>query len=942
MYWLAGGWKWPVLGIVLFLFTFGYLGLLSIFYILCIIAGGLVIAFYHGRQLSITSLQAGNIDLCRSRSGVLKVMKCMENMTKIKNFDKRMTGASVIDEALQEVLGCAMRDYIKSWYRQVSDHDGFLLDIRQCVQKIAITFASRSKDVDWMPYFTQRFVDDFASHIRLYRRAQERVKISPREDGYEKEIETAFFDLEYNMEKMCRDLVSTSPEDERQYLQDLSEVLLYLLLPTEDFQNKTFRYILREVLVNGILIPTVDLVSDPDYMNQNMSWLCKETTFSNETFLNVLKSSDDIAELEAVKEITEQNIAKWRSQDTGGSDDSVVKQNLNSLLFVKSICEGRIKRIQVGVEDPELCHDISEFCRAKNIFVLSLDEIIENNIALAVFIEFMNSVSGQQYLFFYLNVEGFRAAAEQQISAAHQQAMGGTALEADLESLRRAAMIIHDQYLSDKATSKIRIEADIIKRTVLKIKSKNLSEDVFDEVQAKVYQILHGEQYYESFLQSNVYMKLLQELGLMTDSKSEDGDNLSLDDDISTKSGSSIGNEEYGCDNPDDGVGTAGDTLMSAYISQTGIVKESDKSGKSYAVFAIRVTRKQLEDEDIQEVYRRYSDFHDLNMLVQEKFPELQGPHLPGKTVLKQMSKDFLEKRRKALDNYLQTLLNKDLWEQYHGLKELVLKFLAPGLWEKHKSELARKMDTIVNPLRTSVKKVVSNDGSFVDGLGKFIKGEGSVSGTDRRAGQDSKVGAGIDLEGDENIPLRIMLLLMDEVIDLRQKNQWLRRRIVAILRQLIKAAFGDRINKKIVEHVDWMTSAEQMAEYVKTFRDSFWPGGVLAEPQPPRSLNTKMRTRVACKAKMLGSVPDEMRTLMGTETIKLGVTRIFDMFQNKSLNKRLVYVCLEGVVQTLFPENKFIDLFEKLHSRSKRQFTKDYVDKPEMDSVIRKRPVRR
>ena len=47
-------------------------------------------------------------------------------------------------------------------------------------------------------------------------------------------------------------------------------------------------------------------------------------------------------------------------------------------------------------------------------------------------------------------MQGFRAAAGQQISAAHQRAMDGVAQEADLESLRRAAMIIHDQYLSDK------------------------------------------------------------------------------------------------------------------------------------------------------------------------------------------------------------------------------------------------------------------------------------------------------------------------------------------------------------------------------------------------------------------------------------------------------------------------------------------------------------
>ena len=51
-------------------------------------------------------------------------------------------------------------------------------------------------------------------------------------------------------------------------------------------------------------------------------------------------------------------------------------------------------------------------------------------------------------------------------------------------------------------------------------------------------------------------------------------------------------------------------------------------------------------------------------------------------------------------------------------------------------------------------------------------------------------------LQGADNIPLRIMLLMLDEVFDLRHKNQWLRRRIVAILRQLIKATFGDMINR--------------------------------------------------------------------------------------------------------------------------------------------------
>ncbi|XP_078321983.1 sorting nexin-13-like isoform X2 [Crassostrea virginica] len=914
---LEDGWKWPALGLFLFLVTFGSVGLLSLGYVICILMGGLVMTLYYGRQLSKAALIAELPDLTRSKPGILTVVNRMESSPKGKNFDRRMTGASVIDDAINEVLSHAIRDYIKSWYRQVSDHDGFVLDIRQCVQKLTITFASRTKDVDWMPFFSQRLVDDFASHLRLYRRAREHANVPPTDELYKEQVQSAFFDLEVAMEKdKCRDLVCLNPEAEKQYLQNLSEVLLFLLLPPDDFQNKTFRYILREVLVNGILIPTIEMLSDPDYLNQYVAWLCKDGSFTNENFLTVIKSSHLVEELEAVKEITEQNIAKWRSQDTGGADDAVIKQKLNSLLFVKNICEGRIRRIQEGsLDDIEEAPDI---CRAQNIFVLSLDEIIDSNIALAVFIEFMTNVCGQQYLFFYLNVEGFRTAAGQQIMAAHQRAMNGVSTEADLESLRRAAMIIYDQYLSDKASSRIKLESDIVKRTLQKIKSKNISEDLFDEAQSKVYQILHSEQYYEVFLQSTVYHKMLQEMGLSKPDRSEDGDTSSLDEvpriiwfPMEDSS------EETSLPRSRSDSPVTMDTNITAFISQTGIVKESDKnSGKTYAVFAVRATKICGDEEEVSETYRRYSDFHDLHMLIQEKFPDFQSPQLPGKTMLKNMNKDFLEKRKKSLNTYLQILMKPENWVRYPGMKELVLKFVAPGLWEKHKSELARKMDTIVNPIRSSVKTVgraVSTD-SLADGLGKVFKSDSS----DRRSLDSGKVADGLDGDAD-NIPLRVMLLLMDEVFDLREKNTWLRRRIVAVLKQLIKVTFGDSINKKIVDYVDFMTSAEQMAEYVRKFKMSFWPGGSLAEPRVPRDNHTKMRTRVLCRAKMLGSVSDDFRHLMGTETIRIGTSRMFDMFQHQTLNKRFVYVFLEGVIITLFPQNKFPELFTRLHSQSER-----------------------
>ncbi len=51
-----------------------------------------------------------------------------------------------------------------------------------CSTVAFVKYFSRVKDVDLVPYLTTRLVDDFASHIKLYRRAQQKVR-EHRKDG---------------------------------------------------------------------------------------------------------------------------------------------------------------------------------------------------------------------------------------------------------------------------------------------------------------------------------------------------------------------------------------------------------------------------------------------------------------------------------------------------------------------------------------------------------------------------------------------------------------------------------------------------------------------------------------------------------------------------------------------------------------------------------------
>lgn len=63
----------------------------------------------------------------------------------------------------------------------------------------------------------------------------------------------------------------------------------------------------------------------------------------------------------------------------------------------------------------------------------------------------------------------------------------------------------------------------------------------------------------------------------------------------------------------------------------------------------------------------------------------------------------------------------------------------------------------------------------------------------------------------------------------------------------------------------------------------------------------------------------DELKHIIGSETTRRGLLTIFELFQRPILNRRLLYVLLEGVLCTLFPEKDIFTLFKKLHSKSKR-----------------------
>ena len=81
----------------------------------------------------------------------------------------------------------------------------------------------------------------------------------------------------------------------------------------------------------------------------------------------------------------------------------------------------------------------------------------------------------------------------------------------------------------------------------------------------------------------------------------------------------------------------------------------------------------------------------------------------------------------------------------------------------------------------------------------------------------------------------------------------------------------------------------------------------------------SRLRTRVAAKAAVFCCLSDELRRVIGSETSRAGLTMLWEMLQVPAVNKRLVVVLLEGILETLFPEHDFRGVYRRLHSRSAR-----------------------
>ena len=99
------------------------------------------------------------------------------------------------------------------------------------------------------------------------------------------------------------------------------------------------------------------------------------------------------------------------------------------------------------------------------------------------------------------------------------------------EQMRDAAHSIYEEYLSEKANPRLKIDESVCRKLLFKIRSEPPDASWFDESQESIYaKLQEDDRFLRAFKKSMGYVKLLAELDLLRDTHKTEDDLEELDE----------------------------------------------------------------------------------------------------------------------------------------------------------------------------------------------------------------------------------------------------------------------------------------------------------------------------------------------------------------------------------------------------------------------------
>ncbi|XP_074084957.1 sorting nexin-25 isoform X2 [Macrotis lagotis] len=834
---------------------------------------------------------------------------------------RRVVISHNMDKALKEVFDYSYRDYILSWYGNLSRDEGQLYHLlSEDFWEVAKQLRLRLSHVDVVKVVCSDVVKTLLTHFCDLKAAQARQEEQPRP---------------FLLHACLR-----NSDEEVRFLQTCSRVLVFCLLPSKDVQSLSLRIVLAEILTTKVLKPVVELLSDPDYINQMLLAQLeyreqvnehhkKAYTYapSYEEFIKLITSSSDVEFLKQLRyqivvEIIQATtissfpqLKRHKGKETAAMKADLLrarnmKRYINQLTVAKKQCEKRILLLGGPAYDQQEDGTSDEGEGPQSQKILQFEDILANPSYREHFRIYMERMDKRALISFWESVEYLKNANKNEIP-----------------------QLVGEIYQNFFVESKeIPVEKSLYKEIQQSLVG-NKGIEVFYKIQGDVYESLK-DRYYPSFIVSDLYERLIKKEEKSVSQLISDKDDASqgseggeetmeeANDQINEQASYAVNklrelNEKLdykkqalhsiqSAPKPDKKIVSklkeeiilmekeCNDLqlhiartdwwcenlgMWKAFINSGEVLEEN---GEQMPCYFVMVSLQEVGGVETKNwtVPRRLSEFQNLHRKLSECFPSLKKVQLPSlsKLPFKSVDHKFMEKSKNQLNTFLQKLLSDERLCQ----SEALYAFLSPS-------------PDYLKVIDVQGKKSTFSLSSFLERLPRDF-----FSHQEEEAEEDSDLSDyGDDVDGKKDALAEPCFMLIGEIFELRGMFKWVRRTLIA----LVQVTFGRTINKQIRDTVNWIFSEPMLVYYINIFRDAFWPNGKLAPPTPPRSEEQSQETKQRAQQKLLENIPDMLQSLVGQQNARHGIIKIFNALQEARANKHLLYVLMELLLIELCPE---------------------------------------
>ncbi|XP_075001522.1 sorting nexin-14 isoform X2 [Calonectris borealis] len=163
---------------------------------------------------------------------------------------------SKVDASLSEVLELVLENFIYPWYRNITDDESSVDELRGTLRFFASVLVRRIHKVDIPTVVTKKMLKAAMKHIEVIAKARQKVKNSEF-------LQQAALE-EYGPELH---VALRSRRDELHYLRKLTELLFPYILPPKSTECRSLALLIREILPGSVFLPSMDFLADPDTVN---------------------------------------------------------------------------------------------------------------------------------------------------------------------------------------------------------------------------------------------------------------------------------------------------------------------------------------------------------------------------------------------------------------------------------------------------------------------------------------------------------------------------------------------------------------------------------------------------------------------------------------------------------------------------------------------------